>query len=72
MISTRIEKLKFIVEEMQIAFHLSRLLTDQFAARTMARHILVRSENFIVSVVTKFAGLLVKLRDGHQVADWAK
>jgi hypothetical protein len=25
-----------------------------------------------VSVVTKFAGLLVKFRDGHQVVDWAK
>ena len=25
-----------------------------------------------MSVVTKFAGLLVKLRDGHQMADWAK
>jgi hypothetical protein len=25
-----------------------------------------------VSVVTKFAGLLVKFRDGHQMADWAK
>jgi cytochrome c biogenesis protein CcdA len=26
----------------------------------------------LVSVVTKFAGLLVKLRDGHHMADWAK
>ena len=25
-----------------------------------------------VSVVTKFAGLLVKLRDGHQIADYAQ
>jgi hypothetical protein len=26
----------------------------------------------VVSVVTKFAGLLVKLRDGHQLADYAQ
>jgi hypothetical protein len=26
----------------------------------------------ILSVVTKFAGLLVKLRDGHQMADYAQ
>jgi hypothetical protein len=25
-----------------------------------------------MSVVTKFAGLLVKLRDGHQMADYAQ
>jgi hypothetical protein len=30
------------------------------------------AEDGLVSVVTKFAGLLVKFRDGHQVVDWAK
>ncbi|AOE91970.1 hypothetical protein CJO93_22810 (plasmid) [Ralstonia solanacearum] len=47
MIHTRVEKLKFIVEEMHIAFCLAMHLTDPFIARTLARHILVRAENFI-------------------------
>jgi hypothetical protein len=46
-IPTRLEKLKFIVEEMQLAFHLAMHLTDPFVARTLARHILIRAENFI-------------------------
>jgi hypothetical protein len=47
MIPTRVEKLKFIVEEMQLAFHLAMHLTEPFVARTLARHILIRAENFI-------------------------
>ena len=47
MIQGRIEKIRFIVEEVQIAFHLAINLTDPFVARTVARHILVRVENFI-------------------------
>ncbi|KVH41420.1 hypothetical protein WJ47_10040 [Burkholderia ubonensis] len=47
MIHGRVEKLKFIVEEMHIAFCLAMHLTDPFIARTLARHILVRAENFI-------------------------
>jgi hypothetical protein len=47
MISTRVEKLKFIVEEMQLAFYLAMHPTDPFIARTLARHILIRAENFI-------------------------
>jgi hypothetical protein len=47
MIPTRVEKLKSIVEEMQLAFHLAMHVTDPFVARTLARHILVRGENFI-------------------------
>ncbi len=47
MIQGRIEKLRFIAEEMQIAFHLATNLTDTFFARTIARHILIRAENFI-------------------------
>jgi hypothetical protein len=30
------------------------------------------SNHIFVRVVTKFAGLLVKLRDGHQMVDCAK
>jgi hypothetical protein len=47
MIPARIEKLKFITEEMQLAFYLAKHLTDPFIARTLARHILIRAENFI-------------------------
>lgn len=47
MITTRVEKLKFIVEEMQLAFHLAMQLGNPFVARTLARHILIRAENFI-------------------------
>ena len=47
MIHARIEKLKFIVEEMQIAFFLTTHLTDPFIGRTLARHILIRAENLI-------------------------
>lgn len=47
MIQNRIEKLKFILEEMQIALYLTTHLTDPFVTRTLARHILIRAENFI-------------------------
>jgi hypothetical protein len=46
-ISTRIEKLKFLTEEMHIALCLATRAPDAFSARTLARHILVRAENFI-------------------------
>ena len=46
MLATRLEKLKFLAEEMQIAFHLSMHAEDFFAARTIARHILVRAKDF--------------------------
>lgn len=47
MISTRVDKLKFMVEEMHLVLHLSMHLTEPFLARTIARHILIRTENFI-------------------------
>lgn len=47
MIPTRVEKLKLIAEEMEIAFHLASHVTDPFVARTLVRHILIRAENFI-------------------------
>ncbi|MFZ6864229.1 hypothetical protein ACO0K7_16495 [Undibacterium sp. Ji67W] len=47
MTEIRLEKLKFIVDEMQIAFHLASNFREPFFARTIARHILVRAENFI-------------------------
>ncbi len=48
MFREQLEKLKYIVEELQLTLHLTTQLTDPFVARTLARHILVRSENFIV------------------------
>lgn len=47
MIATRIEKLRFIVEEMHIALHLATHAPDAFVARTLVRHVLIRAENFI-------------------------
>lgn len=47
MIATRVEKLKFLTDEMYIALRLSIHAPDSFSARTLARHILVRAENFI-------------------------
>ena len=49
MIAARLAKLKFIAEEMQLAFHLTAHLGDPFVARTASRkrHILIRAENFI-------------------------
>ena len=47
MLQIRIEKLRYMVEEMQLAYHLATNITDPFYARTIARHILVRTENFI-------------------------
>jgi hypothetical protein len=46
-IATRVEKLKFLTEEMHIALCLATHAPDAFIARTLARHILVRAENFI-------------------------
>jgi len=48
MLKSKLEKLKFIVEELQLILHLTTQMTDSFAARTLARHILIRTENFIV------------------------
>lgn len=47
MIAARLAKLKFVAEEMELAFHLTAHLGDPFVERTVARHILIRAENFI-------------------------
>jgi hypothetical protein len=46
-IAIRVEKLRFLTEEMHLAFHLATHVPDPFSARTLARNILVRAENFI-------------------------
>jgi len=69
MIPTRVEKLKFIVEEMHLAFHLAMHLTDPFVTRTLARHILIRGENFIEHA----RGLRRPLNDaGYDTRDFHK
>jgi hypothetical protein len=47
-ILVRVEKLRFIVEEMHVALHLTRHITEPFIARMLARHVIVRAENLIV------------------------
>ena len=47
MLTTRVEKLKFLVEEMELAMQLALCAADSFVSRTLARHVLVRAENFI-------------------------
>jgi hypothetical protein len=69
MIASRVEKLKFLVEEIQVAFHLTMHLTDPFVARTLARHILIRTENFIEHA----RGLRRPLNDaGYDTHDYHK
>lgn len=47
MLQVRLEKLKFIVEEMALALFLSKNIDDSFVARTLALHIIVRIKDFI-------------------------
>src|SRR5579871_2091054 len=47
LIPVRVEKLRFLAEEMQIAMLMAQHLTEPFYARTLARHVLIRAENFI-------------------------
>jgi hypothetical protein len=46
-ITIRLEKLQFLADELQLARHLTQHAPDDFAARTLARHIALRAENFI-------------------------
>lgn len=44
---TQLEKIVFIIQEMEVALYLSRNVPDEFTRRTIARHILVRAKDFI-------------------------
>ena len=46
-ITIRVEKLRFLVEEMELAFALSRAAPDAWEGRMLARHVLVRACDFI-------------------------
>jgi len=43
----RLEKLEFIVRELQLALRLAKHAPEAFVARTLSRHVAVRAENFI-------------------------
>jgi hypothetical protein len=43
----RLKKLRHIVEELQLALHLAHHAPDDFVARTLARHVIVRAADFI-------------------------
>jgi len=67
MLSQRLEKLRFLVDEMRVAFHLTVHLSDAFVARTLARHILIRAENFIVHARALRKPLAAA---GHRIEDF--
>jgi hypothetical protein len=46
-IPVRLEKMRFLLAEMQVAFQLTKHAPDSFTARTLALHIVMRAENFI-------------------------
>ena len=43
----QLEKIVFIIQEMELALYLSQNAPDEFTRRMLARHILVRADNFI-------------------------
>ncbi|MGC8468536.1 MAG: hypothetical protein ACP5NI_01395 [Acetobacteraceae bacterium] len=46
-ISARLEKLRFLAAEMQLAFRLSQFAPTDFEARVLVRHVIIRAEGFI-------------------------
>ncbi|MDQ2077492.1 hypothetical protein [Marinimicrobium sp. ABcell2] len=46
-LSTSLDKLRFIIEEMEIGLFLARHAPDDFIARCLARHVIIRTENLI-------------------------
>jgi hypothetical protein len=43
----RLKKLRHIIDELQLALHLAQHAPDDFVARTLARHVIVRAADFI-------------------------
>lgn len=43
----QLEKIVFIIQEMELALYVARNAPDEFSRRMLARHVLVRAENFI-------------------------
>lgn len=46
-LAVRLEKLRFLVEELQLAYALARAAPNSAGARMLSRHAIVRAENFI-------------------------
>ncbi len=58
-LATKLEKIKFIVDEMQLAMQLAKHAPDDFIARMLARHVIIRANDFITHV-RKLKGPLTK------------
>src|SRR5665213_213008 len=43
----RLQKLRHIIDELQLSLHLAQHAPDDFVARTLARHVIVRAADFI-------------------------
>jgi succinate-semialdehyde dehydrogenase/glutarate-semialdehyde dehydrogenase len=59
-------------EETPLSAHALVALAEEAGVPAGVINVVSGDAPAIVSVVTKFAGLLVKLRDGHQMADYAQ
>lgn len=46
-LNTRLEKLRFILEEMELAHFLAKNASDDESARVLSRHVIIRAENLI-------------------------
>jgi len=46
-ISVGLEKFRFLLAEMEIAFQLTRHATESFTARSLALQVVMQAENFI-------------------------
>ncbi|MCZ4294741.1 hypothetical protein [Vibrio sinaloensis] len=46
-LTVRLEKLRFILEEMELAHHLAKNASDDANARVLSRHVIIRAENLI-------------------------
>ncbi len=46
-LTVRLEKLRFILEEMELAYYLAKNASDDQNARVLSRHVIVRAENLI-------------------------
>ena len=69
---TRLEKLRFLIAEMQIAFQLATFAPSDFEARVLVRHVIVRAESFIAHTRSLRKPLQqsgTKTKDFHQTKE---
>lgn len=66
-LTVRLEKLRFFLEEMELAYYLAKNASDDQNARVLSRHIIVRAENLI----TYARSILKPLQQaGYRVKDF--